>query len=233
MKIQICIPVYNEEKNIGYLLESLIKQQLKSVSIEDMVVVSSGSTDTTETIVQDYQAKDNRITLLRQNKREGKASAINAFLKNASNGGDIVMISSGDIVFEKHAVENLCKPFLNDNAGMTSVNPIPTGTNGSMAGFVGYMYWRLANVFERPGEAIAFRRYLVLELPVNTAVDEAWIEAAIHNKGYETVYVDNAIVYNKSPDTVSDFLKQRRRQYAGHLDLKSEQVTLFRPQDFQ
>lgn len=221
MKVSVCIPVYNEGENIAYLLDSIINQELKSVSIDDIAVISSGSTDKTESIVRDYQAKDSRISLIRQNKREGKASAINAFLENMSNSNDIVIVSSGDVIFEKHTVENLCKPFLNRDIGLASVNPVPVGSNGNLAGFSGYMHWKLHNAFKRHGEAIAFRRALVSELAVDTAVDEAWIEAEICNKGYETVHVDNAVVYNKGPDTVSDFLKQRRRHYAGHLDLKS------------
>lgn len=164
-----------------------------------------------------YQAKDSRISLIKQDNREGKASAINAFLENTRD--DVVIVSSGDIIFERHTVENLCKPFLNRDVGMTSVNPVPT-YNGNMAGFLGYMHWKLHNAFKRHGEAVAFRRYLVSELAVDTAVDEGWIEAAICNKGYKTVHVDSAVVFNKCPDTVSDFLKQRRRIYAGHLDLK-------------
>ena len=220
MKVSICIPVYNEEKNIAYLLDSLIKQELKNESIEEIVVVSSGSKDRTESIVQEYQIKDKRISLIKQIKREGKASAINAFLKTIKNTNDIVIVSSGDVIFDEHTVERLCKPLLNKNVGLTSVNPVPVGSNANLAGFLGYMHWKLHNKFKRHGEAIAFRRSLVSELAVNTAVDEAWIEAVICNKGYETLHVDNAIVYNKGPDTVSDFLKQRRRHYAGHLDLK-------------
>lgn len=219
IKVSVCIPVYNEEKNIAYLLDSVINQELKSISIEDITVVSSGSTDKTETIVKSYQAKDSRIALIRQDKREGKASAINTFLKNTHDG--IVIVSSGDIIFERRTVEDLCNQFLNSDIGLTSVNPIPIGSNSNFAGFLGYMHWKLHNAFKRHGEAIAFRRYLVSELAVDTAVDEGWVEAAICNKGYKTVHVDSAVVYNKCPDTVGDFLKRRRSIYAGHLDLKN------------
>jgi cellulose synthase/poly-beta-1,6-N-acetylglucosamine synthase-like glycosyltransferase len=32
--------------------------------------------------------------------------------------------------------------------------------------------------------------------------------------------VPEAVVYNKGPETVADFLRQRRRIYAGHLEMK-------------
>ena len=53
----------------------------------------------------------------------------------------------------------------------------------------------------------------------NTAVDEAWIQAEVTQRGFKTQYVPDAVVYNKGPETISDFIKQRRRIYAGHLHL--------------
>jgi hypothetical protein len=68
---------------------------------------------------------------------------------------------------------------------------------------------------------IAFRRSFK-RIPQHTAVDEASIEPLIRGQGYLVRYVPEAIVYNKGPDTVSDFLRQRRRIYAGHLELERE-----------
>ena len=56
----------------------------------------------------------------------------------------------------------------------------------------------------------------------DTAVDEEFIAMLIKNSGFKGIYVDNAIVYNHGPKTISDFLKQRRRVYCGHLQLKKK-----------
>lgn len=219
MKISISLPVYNEEKNIGHLLDSIIGQELKNVIIEDIVVVSSGSSDNTENIVNDFQNNDRRITLIKQNKREGKASAINLSLRNTIN--DIIVVSSGDVIFEKDTVENLCQQFTDANVGFTSANPIPVNPDDNFVGYLGYMHWRLHNKFSRHGEVMAFRKSLISELPNTTAVDEAWVESVISDKGYKMIHVNDAIVRNKSAGTIKDFIKQRRRHYAGHLDLKN------------
>jgi cellulose synthase/poly-beta-1,6-N-acetylglucosamine synthase-like glycosyltransferase len=63
---------------------------------------------------------------------------------------------------------------------------------------------------------VAFRN-IVEEIPVESAVDEASIEAIIRQAGYKLYYDGNALVKNKGAETVTDFLKQRRRIYAGHL----------------
>jgi len=92
MKISIGICVYNEGKNIGNLLESLMQQELKNHAITEIIVVSSGSTDNTEEIVKEFSKKDDRVKLIRQEKREGKASAVNVFLEKSKE--EIVVSSS-------------------------------------------------------------------------------------------------------------------------------------------
>ncbi|MFH1073875.1 MAG: glycosyltransferase family 2 protein [Candidatus Firestonebacteria bacterium] len=69
---------------------------------------------------------------------------------------------------------------------------------------------------------VAFKN-IVKEIPSETAVDEASVEALLRKQGLELRYVEEAIVYNKGPETIKDFLKQRRRIYAGHLWTKKYQ----------
>jgi cellulose synthase/poly-beta-1,6-N-acetylglucosamine synthase-like glycosyltransferase len=69
------------------------------------------------------------------------------------------------------------------------------------------------------GELIAFRN-IVKEIPRNTAVDEISLEAEIKKQGFKLCYAPEAFVINKGPETVKDFLKQRRRIFTGHLQVK-------------
>jgi poly-beta-1,6-N-acetyl-D-glucosamine synthase len=52
------------------------------------------------------------------------------------------------------------------------------------------------------------------------AMDEAFVEAFVVRRGMQVRYAPDAIVYNTGPTTISDFVKQRRRNHAGHLYLK-------------
>ena len=72
------------------------------------------------------------------------------------------------------------------------------------------------------GEVVAFRN-VVPRIPLDTAVDEISIQALITQLGYRLVYEPRAIVYNRGPATVRDFLRQRRRIYAGHLRIRQQQ----------
>lgn len=59
--ISIIIPTLNEEKNIGNLLDSILKQSIgKKVEV---IVVDGDSTDSTKKIVEKYHKKNNLINL--------------------------------------------------------------------------------------------------------------------------------------------------------------------------
>jgi biofilm PGA synthesis N-glycosyltransferase PgaC len=218
LHVDVGIMTCNEERNIEILLESLLSQKMKDVVIDKIIVVSSGSTDRTNKLVLDYQEKDNRVSLINQSKREGKPSAINEFLKNTKN--EIVVVSSGDIRFSEKTIESLIAPFQDKMIGMTSTFPVPVNRNSSFMGFVVNMHWRLHNILNRHGESIAFRKKLVKFIPHFIVADEAYVELVIQKKGLEAVNVKDAIVLNKGPETLQDFLKQIRRHFLGHLQLK-------------
>jgi cellulose synthase/poly-beta-1,6-N-acetylglucosamine synthase-like glycosyltransferase len=213
---------YNEEANIKYLLMSLLNQRLSKCKICEIIVVASGCTDNTLPIVESI-VKDNRIVkLLVQEKREGKASAIDLFLSVAK--GNVVIIESGDTIPEKDTVENLVRPLKNPNVGMTGARPVPVNSSDTFMGFTVNLFWKLhhelALIDPKLGEMIAFRN-IIREIPKHTAVDEASIEAIITKSGYRIHYAKDAIVRNKGPETISDFIKQRRRIMVGHKHLQT------------
>jgi len=221
IRVSVGICAYNEERTIGKLLQRLLDQKLRKVSIDEIIVISSGSTDKTDDIVRMFSKEDDRITLLRQKRREGKASAINMFLKYANNS--VCVLESADTLPEFDAIEKLCLPFLDESVGMTGGRPVPINDKNTFMGYVGHLIWELHHQISlkspKFGEMIAFRK-VIDSIPKNIAVDEAWIEATIKRRGYKVVYVPEAICYNKAPENLRDFIKQRRRINFGHLYLK-------------
>ena len=72
------------------------------------------------------------------------------------------------------------------------------------------------------GEMIAFRRIrrgipVVTAIPESSAVDEVSIQAIAREAGLRSVYEPRAVVRNWGPDTVGQWMRQRRRINAGHL----------------
>jgi biofilm PGA synthesis N-glycosyltransferase PgaC len=222
--VSIGIMAHNEEANIGQLLEAVLIQRFATARLKEIFVVASGCTDRTERIAQEFSEKDQRIKLLVQDHREGKASAINLFLSHAS--ADIYILESADTVPEEGALEKLIAPFANPSVGMTGAHPIPVNGTDTFIGFAVHLLWslhhKIALVNPKLGELVAFRGF-VRKIPHDTAVDEASIEATVRQAGYELRYVPKAIVRNKGPENLKDFLKQRRRIAAGHMHLARTQ----------
>ena len=117
------IMAYNEEANIGRLLDAVISQKLKEVALTEIVVVASGCTDNTEAVVLEWAKRDARIRLISQEKRLGKASAINDYLPKAQE--KILVLCSADLLPEPEAIERLVAPFADPEVGMTSSRPVP------------------------------------------------------------------------------------------------------------
>jgi poly-beta-1,6-N-acetyl-D-glucosamine synthase len=220
----IGIMAYNEEANIARTVHAVLAQQGPSILIEEVVVVASGCTDRTVPIVSEIAEKESRVHLYVQEEREGKASAINLFLKKATS--EVAVLIGADVIPEEYAIENLCSPFLNPEIGMTGGRPVPVNDSNTMMGHAVHLLWRLhdrvARAHAKLGEVIAFRN-VISGIPTNSAVDEISIQALISQLGYKLEYRPESVVYNKGPLTVRDFLKQRRRIYAGHLKVRAQQ----------
>jgi cellulose synthase/poly-beta-1,6-N-acetylglucosamine synthase-like glycosyltransferase len=218
--IGIC--AYNEQENIGHLLKSLLDQKLKNVRISQIVVIASGCTDDTERIVLQYQKRSKLIRLIHEDQRRGKVSAVNLFLKNTVE--DILVLESADTLPKENTVEKLVSVFADPSVGLAGVRPIPLNKKNSLVGYAVNLQWQLHHLISlkspKMGEMIAFRRSFI-QIDPKSIVDEALLQVIIAAQGYKTCYVPNAIVNNKGPETIRDFLRQTRRNYAGHLVLKN------------
>ena len=223
LSVSIGVMAHNEGKNIGRLLDTLFHQILTNVTISEVIIVSSGSTDKTNQIVREYQHKNNRIKLIDQKMRKGKANAVNLFLSKAKE--KIVVLLGADLLLERDTLNNLIQPFRNRKVGIVGSHPIPVNSPDTFMGFAARLLWdlhhRISLASPKMGEMIAFRK-IFKQIPMLSAVDEANIEPLIRGQGYKAVYAPGAIVYNKGPDTLHEFIARRRHCYAGHLATKYE-----------
>jgi poly-beta-1,6-N-acetyl-D-glucosamine synthase len=220
----IGIMAHNEAANIGRTIHAVLQQQGPSFLIEEVIVVASGCTDRTVPLVAEIALQETRVRLCIQEKREGKASAINLFLKQAIS--PVVVLIGADVIPEISALEYLCAPLKKPEIGMVGGRPVPVNDATTFMGHAVHLLWRLhdrlARIDPKLGEVIAFRN-VISGIPTDSPVDEISIQALISQLGYQLLYEPACIVYNKGPLTIRDFLKQRRRIYAGHLKVRRQQ----------
>ena len=221
IRFTLGICAYNEEKTIAKLLKFLLKEKFKNTQMEEIIVVASGCTDKTEEVVCDFSQKDSRVKLIIEKERLGKSSAVNKIIQNSPS--KIIVLESADTVPAKGAIDKLVLALQEPEVGMVGGRPIPRNKPDNLVGFAVNLQWKLHHLIslKRPkvGEMVAFKK-IFKRIHPKSAVDEAIVECLIATQGYEIRYEPKAIVHNKGPATVRDFLRQRRRIYAGHLATK-------------
>ena len=124
MKFLIIIPTHNEEKNILFCLESLKKQTFRDYKI---VVVNDGSTDQTQTIVNEFAAAhpDFEIENLEKSEHQPGAKVVRTFNKGLEvvdfEEFDVVCKFDADIIFPENYLGKINEIYeKNPKAGMVS-----------------------------------------------------------------------------------------------------------------
>ncbi|MHA1386705.1 MAG: glycosyltransferase [Candidatus Helarchaeota archaeon] len=223
--IDIGITAYNEEDNIENILDSVLAQKFdNNIKINSILVVASGCTDRTEELVLKKAEKFPVIKLISEDKRRGKASAINLLFKNSKS--DILVFIGADEILPKNSINELVKPFKNKDVGAASGCPIALNDDKQSVGYASCLVWRLHDILSHQfdtklsGELFAIRKNIIKKIPTKVNCDDALIELIVINRGYQISYARNAKVYIMGPQTVIDYIKQRKRVKLGHMQIK-------------
>ena len=217
LSVSVCVCAFNEQRNIERAIRSVFSQTADGFEIEDVIVVSSGSTDDTDTIVKGLMNEFPVLELIRQEEREGKNSAINEFL-DIKKGNVCVFLNADNVLHTDLSLYHLVSPFRNEKIGMVGGRPIPTNDPKDRVGFAVHMIWTMHHHVSmrvpKIGELVAFRDPGI-RLPTTMQSDEDLIKMELEKNGYVSVYVPDAVVLNHGPETAEDFLEQRIRVNIG------------------
>jgi len=104
MKLSIIIPVFNEEKTIGTVIEKVYNLKIKGAS-KEIVVVDDGSTDTTATEIKKLKLKIKNFEFFRHKKNMGKGAAVKTAIENAT--GDYIIIQDADLEYDVNDIPRL------------------------------------------------------------------------------------------------------------------------------
>jgi len=215
----IGIMVHNEAGNLPGLLDRLRAEKVPGTGIETIVVVSSGSTDGSDDIVEHAATLDPRVRLITEPQRQGKARAINRFLAALPADVNRCVLISGDVLPERGSISRLIAPLADAAVGMTGAQVIPTNPRKGTAHRIVHALWALHHTVAcrqpKLGEMVAFRP-AVGPLDPHTPVDEATLEAGVVAARQRLAYVPEARVFNRGPGTLRELIAQRQRIWTGH-----------------
>ncbi len=224
LKLDVLIPTYNEEKNIGNLLNQ-IKQQTIYPQIKNIYVLSDASTDKTHEIVKEHSKKDKKIKLIVKKRRRGKSDSLNIGFKKSNS--DILIMLDGDIGFDENkALSSLVKPLIkNKDIGLVSLRKKPIDYKNNFASLASLFSYYLIkelitgkrdylynNFYGTTGCAISMPKKIYKNLSIRGSggTDQDLFFCVIE-RGYRTFYADDFYVLYKMPFTTSDYLKQNIR----------------------
>ncbi len=110
--LSVIIPVYNEERLVGQLLDRVLSVDLDSIE-KEIIVVDDGSTDSTPRILQRYAA-DPRFRVHRCPTNAGKGAACRIGLSYVT--GDAVIFQDADLEYDPKFYPDLLAPMIHDGA---------------------------------------------------------------------------------------------------------------------
>lgn len=224
LTVSIGIPAFNEEANIKKLLTSLLGQEGSNFTLQEIIVVSDGSTDNTTTEVKNI--KDKRVKLVQNKKRLGQASGQNKIIKLFK--GEILVLLNADVLpIGKDFISKIVLPFQSyDNLGLVGPKIIPLKSKTFFENVLNYSVSFKDSIFEKwhkgdnlymcRGGARAFRKDLAKKTYWDESLSEdAYSYLLCKKLGYEFKYYPPAKVNFKSPDNFEDHMRQSARFVSG------------------
>lgn len=235
--ISIIISAYNEEKYIGAKISNCFQLDYPK-ELMQLIVVSDGSTDNTETIVSNAMIKHKNLNLINLLAHKGKAQAINSAVAAAKN--QILVFTDARQVLAKNAISSLVANFAHPSVGAASGELlfIDEQEQPQMSGIS--FYWKYEKWIRQAeasvhsmcgatGAIYAIRKNLFTTLPQDLVLDDVFIPMGAVLAGYRLVFDSNAQAYDRiSESNKNEFMRKVRTLY-GNYQLLAFEPRLLNP----
>ena len=214
--VTMVVAAWNEEEVIAEKIENTLAQKYPADRL-DLIVVSDGSTDATDQIVERCVERTGRVRLLHTAGRQGKSAALNLGVPAAT--GEIVVLTDANAIFQADAIARLVRPFSDRKVGAVSGQLWYRQEKG--AGEGESVYWRYEQMVKRHesvlhsliganGSIYAIRRELFL--PVHPRdVNDFRIPYEVLLQGYSVVLEPAAVSFEETPGRLWDEYRRKVR----------------------
>lgn len=232
--VTIGIPAYNESKNISFLLDSILKQEIKDFILEKIIVLSDGSTDDTDLKVKKISDRNKNVFHIKENLRLGKNRRLIQLYR--LNTSDIFIQFDGDIMLnDTKVISKLVNGFSDENVAVVSANGQPIKGTTFIEKLINTLsrIWYMAiedinngdNIYNSYSCALALKRDFAKTLKFYPEIISIgrYIYCVLKQKGLSFKYLDNAVIYYRSPTNLYDYKLQSSRNF----DEKDKFVDLF------
>ncbi|MBI5355146.1 MAG: glycosyltransferase family 2 protein [Candidatus Aenigmarchaeota archaeon] len=221
--ITFLVPAFNEEKNIGRCIDSLLSMDYGGEV--KIVVINDGSTDRTGEIAKQYAGK---VTVLEKPNEGKKSKALNYALGKLPVSTELTACMDADSYVSKDYLKRIVEHMGNADAVTPAMKVSEPRTIYQMVQWVEYCFAiflrRVFSVFEcqyvLPGPGSIYRTASLKKagyFDENNLTEDMELAFRMHDNGQKIGNCVNAFVYTECPDTFRKLLKQRVRWYRGYL----------------
>ncbi|MDG6996423.1 MAG: glycosyltransferase [Nitrososphaerota archaeon] len=217
--------------NLQKLLELIQEEEFSDeFLLRRIVIVASGCPFATIAPLYDLARRDQRVVLIEELERRGKAEALNRIIECAPS--EYLLFINSDALPVKGAMNAILKSLnADDSAGVVSGSPF-FDRRGGWTSRLQQLMWMVHNeCSERlnhmaignhgSDELIAVRTRLLERMPVVLVNDGAYIAGRAKLRGYLIKYCSSARVEIDVPTSIVDTISQRRRIIFGHFQIWS------------
>lgn len=215
--VSILMAAHNEEVVIKEKIDSIFNTSYPLDKIE-LLVGSDCSTDSTVSIIKSLALENDSISLQEFNQRQGKVGVINQLLDKAK--GDIIISTDANVLLTPSTIFELVKFFKDDRVGLVDSQMVNTGLK--MEGISiqesayitrevmikhreGLLWGAMIGPF---GGCYAVRKEYYQKPPLNSLVDDFYINMRVIEQGMMSINSQTAIVY----EDVSNLIKEEFRR---------------------
>jgi len=210
VNVSVVITVKNEENSILVLLNSLENQSLKPYEV---IIVDGGSRDKTVEIIKSFINSRKHFKLITAdgaNRSEGRNIGISAATS------DVIAITDAGVVVDKNWLENLVKPFENDNVDFVGGVYVQGGESllQKCIGILQYPNIKKLNVenFIPSCRSVAFKKNVwetVGRWPEHLEkADDTYFDLMVREKGFKIALAKDAVVSWIAKDTLKGLFQQ-------------------------
>lgn len=147
--LSVIVPCYNEEENVHYFYEELMKNAdfFKKRELEvEIIYVNDGSKDNTVAEVKKLHEKDERVKLISFSRNFGKESAIFAGFKKAK--GDYAVMMDADLQDPPHLLPEMFK-YIDEGYDSVATRRVSRKGEPPIRSFFARMFYKLMNKMSR------------------------------------------------------------------------------------
>jgi len=214
--ITLIVSAFNEGRVIREKIENALALDYPRDRLQ-ILVPTDGSTDGTDSIVQEFQSKG--VVLLRSERNRGKTAALKEATRLAT--GSVIVYSDANSLYDPLALRHLARWMKDRRVGCVCGRLIYADSGNSAADSGEKRYWswdtrikqwegRSGYLLGANGAIFALRKFLAVSLPSDQSNDMV-LPIAARLRGYFAVFDPEAVATESTAGTVKREMRRKTR----------------------